>query len=94
MTKDIVIVGAGVVGLTCAWILAEERYHVKIIANKVPSSFKDDTDFTSPWAGAHFRPFPANNADDLKDFPMTRTTFAVFKEIAYKYPESSVSFMK
>lgn len=94
MTKDIVIVGAGVVGLTCAWILAEEGFHVKIIANKVPSSFKDDTNFTSPWAGAHFRPFPANNAGDLKDFPMTRTTFAVFKEIAYKYPESSVSFMK
>lgn len=94
MSKQIVVVGAGVIGLTCAWILSEKGYKVTIVANRFPSTFNDDIDYTSPWAGAHFRPFPSTNEGDLKDFPLTRVTFDVLKEISAKFPESSVKFMK
>lgn len=90
----IVIIGAGVIGLTCAWILSENGYEVSIVANRLPSTFANETDYTSPWAGAHFRPFPSANAGDLKDFPLTRTTFDVLKQISKDFPESSVVFMK
>lgn len=94
MSKEIVIVGSGVIGLTCAWILSEKGYKVSIVANRFPSSFNDEHDFTSPWAGAHFRPFPSTNEGDLKDFPLTRTTFNEMKKISTEFPESSVTFMK
>lgn len=94
MSKEILIIGAGVIGLTNAWILSENGYKVKIIANRFPSTFNDDIDYTSPWAGAHFRPFPATNEDDLKNFPLTRKSFKVFKKISKNFPESSVTFMQ
>ncbi|TID28142.1 hypothetical protein CANINC_002679 [Pichia inconspicua] len=96
MGKQIVIVGAGVIGLTCAWVLSEEGYDVTIIAEKFPSTFNGeiDHDYTSPWAGAHFRPFPSMTEGDLKDFPLTRVTYEIMKKISIKYPESSIKFMK
>lgn len=94
MSQDIVIVGAGVIGLTCAWILSENDYKVKIIASNFPSTFNDDIDYTSPWAGAHFRPFPSTNKGDLKDYPLTRVTFDKLKQLSIKFPESSIKFMK
>lgn len=74
MTQPIVIVGAGVTGLTCAWVLSEAGYTVKIVANKFPSTFNDEIDFTSSWAGVHFKPFSSSTKGDLKDFPLTRIT--------------------
>lgn len=94
MSKQVVIVGAGVIGLTCAWVLSEEGYDVSIIANRFPSTFNGETDYTSPWAGAHFRPFPSLTDGDLKDFPLTRVTYDTMKRIACDHPESSVTFMK
>lgn len=94
MKKQVVIVGAGVIGLTCAWILSEKGFDVKIVSCRLPSNFKDETDYASPYAGAHFRPFPSSNAGDLKDYPLTRTSFNVFKKISKEFPESSVKFVK
>lgn len=94
MSQDIIVVGAGVIGLTCAWILSESNYKVKIIAKKFPSTFNDDTDYTSPWAGAHFRPFPSANKGDLKDYSLTRVTFNKMKQLSTDFPESSIKFMK
>lgn len=94
MSEVIIVVGSGVIGLTCAWILSENGYNVKIIADNFPSTFKDETNYTSPWAGAHFRPCPATSEGDLKDFPLTRDSFKIFKDISETFPESSVRFMK
>lgn len=90
---DIVVVGAGVIGLTCAYALAESGYNVKIIALHTPSNSCNVSEYTSPWAGAHFRPFPSKTQGDLKDYPLTRSGWATFKRLSEQYPESSIKFM-
>ncbi|KAI7263239.1 hypothetical protein KC343_g4211 [Hortaea werneckii] len=49
----IVVLGAGVTGLTSAVFLAEAGYEVTIIAAHVPGD--TSIEYTSPWAGAHWR---------------------------------------
>ncbi|EPY52014.1 D-amino acid oxidase [Schizosaccharomyces cryophilus OY26] len=52
--QDIAIVGAGVIGLTTAWILCDFGLgpRIKIIAKYTPED--RSVDYTSPWAGANF----------------------------------------
>ncbi|TFK41511.1 D-aspartate oxidase [Crucibulum laeve] len=53
MTKEIVVLGAGVIGLTTALQIQEKGgYHVTIIAEVLPSDPKT-IKYTSHWAGAH-----------------------------------------
>ncbi|KAI7240950.1 hypothetical protein KC330_g945 [Hortaea werneckii] len=49
----VVVLGAGVTGLTSAVFLTEEGYEVTIIAAHVPGD--TSIEYTSPWAGAHWR---------------------------------------
>ncbi|KAI7287259.1 hypothetical protein KC345_g666 [Hortaea werneckii] len=49
----IIVLGAGVTGLTSAVFLAEAGYEVTIIAAHVPGD--TSIEYTSPWAGAHWR---------------------------------------
>ncbi|GAB7360293.1 hypothetical protein MBLNU230_g8051t1 [Neophaeotheca triangularis] len=51
--KHVVVLGAGVTGLTSAVMLAEDGYHVTILAAHVPGD--SSIEYTSPWAGAHWR---------------------------------------
>lgn len=51
----VVVLGAGVVGLTTAIALLESGFHVTIVAEHLPGSFHPD--YTSPWAGAIWRSF-------------------------------------
>ncbi|KAK5108780.1 hypothetical protein LTR62_007840 [Meristemomyces frigidus] len=48
----IVIIGAGVTGLTTALLLAEAGYKITIVAAHVPGD--SSIEYTSPWAGAHW----------------------------------------
>ncbi|KAI7154560.1 hypothetical protein KC349_g7579 [Hortaea werneckii] len=49
----VVVLGAGVTGLTSAIFLTEAGYEVTIIAAHVPGD--TSIEYTSPWAGAHWR---------------------------------------
>ncbi|KAK4546683.1 hypothetical protein LTR36_001901 [Oleoguttula mirabilis] len=49
----IVVVGAGVTGLTSACFLGEAGYDVTVVAAHVPGD--SSIEYTSPWAGAHWR---------------------------------------
>ncbi|GAA5964453.1 hypothetical protein JCM3765_006285 [Sporobolomyces pararoseus] len=54
--QKVVVLGAGVVGLTCALSLVERGFAVHIVARDLP----EDTDsqlFASPYAGANWCPF-------------------------------------
>ncbi|KAK5174523.1 uncharacterized protein LTR77_001603 [Saxophila tyrrhenica] len=51
--RHIIVVGAGVTGLTSAYFLAEEGYKVTVVAAHVPGD--ESIEYTSPWAGAHWR---------------------------------------
>ncbi|OWO99991.1 hypothetical protein B2J93_1580 [Marssonina coronariae] len=52
---NIVVVGAGVSGLTTALLLSKKGHNVTIIAKHMPGD--SDIEYTSPWAGANYLPF-------------------------------------
>ncbi|KAL6941877.1 hypothetical protein ACO0QE_003038 [Hanseniaspora vineae] len=113
-SETIVVLGAGVIGLSvCHQLLldlsttsnSKTNPNIKIVAKHFP--LKDINDYTfeytSPWAGAHFRPFPhRSNVDDItyssdkRESGYTRETMGFFvanKEYIEKHG-SSVQMMK
>ncbi|ODQ64435.1 FAD dependent oxidoreductase, partial [Nadsonia fulvescens var. elongata DSM 6958] len=85
----IVVVGAGVIGLSCALRLAEDGYDITVIATQYPTD-PLSINYTSSWAGAHFRPFPSKEESDLREASYTRATQAYMTDLAQTSPESSV----
>ncbi|KAI2486119.1 D-amino acid oxidase [Pyrenophora tritici-repentis] len=65
MQDSIVIVGAGVIGLDVALILAENGYsrHTTIVAQHLPGD--TSVDYTSPWAGANFSAISGSDKNAL-----------------------------
>ncbi|KAL7665467.1 FAD dependent oxidoreductase domain-containing protein [[Candida] zeylanoides] len=91
-----VIVGAGVIGLTTALCLCEQGGpppQITVIAKHLPVGSLNDPEYTSAWAGAHFRPFPSKNAAEEREYPLTRSTQTYFRKLARQHPESSVEFV-
>ncbi|CAI7592674.1 unnamed protein product [Penicillium bialowiezense] len=67
MKQDsIVVVGAGVIGLNVALVLAEKGHgqHTTIIAEHLPGD--TSINYTSPWAGANFSAISASDANALR----------------------------
>ncbi|CAK7903055.1 hypothetical protein CAAN3_06S04852 [[Candida] anglica] len=97
MTKEIVVVGAGVIGLSTALAICErskqDSTHVTVIARHFPDDSNYDPEYTSPWAGAHFRPFPSKNPQEWEESKLTRITQKYFRKLAINCPESSVQFI-
>lgn len=94
---EVIIVGAGVLGLSAAFAIAENAgpsVKITVVAEHDPESTPFLPKYTSPWAGAHFRPFPSKNPAELKDYPLARVTLSRFKELAKTNPESSIKFIK
>ncbi|GAA5850202.1 hypothetical protein JCM3766R1_006808 [Sporobolomyces carnicolor] len=55
--SKVVVIGAGVIGLSCALELAkEDRLSVHVVARDLPQDV-DSQLFASPWAGANWCPF-------------------------------------
>ncbi|KAL6939925.1 hypothetical protein ACO0RG_003774 [Hanseniaspora osmophila] len=113
-SDKIVILGAGVIGLSvCHQLLLDlstvskrkTKPSIKIVAKHFPLKDINDytSEYTSPWAGAHFRPFPHRlNVDDVtyssdkRESGYTRETMNFF-HANKKYLEqhaSSVQIMK
>lgn len=56
----IIVIGAGVTGITTALLLKQKGYeNVKVVAKHVPGDM--DIQYTSPYAGAHWRTMAPNN---------------------------------
>ncbi|GMM33981.1 hypothetical protein DASC09_013060 [Saccharomycopsis crataegensis] len=101
--RHIVVIGAGIIGLSVASELADTgKYTLTVIADHMPSDYnvselsKDGYlyDYTSLWAGAHYRPFPFTSEHGRFEQELTRITYKKFKEISANHPESSIKFMK
>ncbi|KIO33092.1 hypothetical protein M407DRAFT_241149 [Tulasnella calospora MUT 4182] len=78
--KQVVIIGSGVIGLTCAYELSS-KYHpnemeVTIIARDMPDDSLDSTGWASPWAGANWYPFLNRDPENRWE----RVSFERFKE--------------
>ncbi|ODV88052.1 hypothetical protein CANARDRAFT_193881 [[Candida] arabinofermentans NRRL YB-2248] len=54
---NIVVIGAGVVGLTNAYELAKLGHSITIVAQTIPSDFQFHANYTSPFAGANWHSF-------------------------------------
>ncbi|KAF8880070.1 D-amino-acid oxidase [Infundibulicybe gibba] len=72
--KQIIVIGAGVVGLTTALMIQEKGgFHVTIIAEVHPGDAKT-IKYTSHWAGAHHVTLAG---DDMRQLDFDRATFDV-----------------
>lgn len=91
--NNIIVVGAGVIGLTSALKLSESGYKVTIVASHFPSDGLSPK-YTSNWAGAHYRPFPSLTEKDFQDSQLTRVTQEYFRKLAIEEPESSIRFIE
>ncbi|CAG8627000.1 18588_t:CDS:2 [Dentiscutata erythropus] len=74
--KRVVVLGAGVSGLTTATLLLqqEKKFEVTVVAKHFPGDFTSE--FTSPWAGAHWRSYATN--DDIRQQEFEKETFHYF----------------
>lgn len=95
MSQPIVIVGAGVIGISTAYKIAKINPHAKItiISKDFPETGLFNPYYTSSKAGAHFRPFPSKSDVEFRDSKYTHATYEQFKKLAIEHPESSVKIM-
>ncbi|KAK5085278.1 D-amino acid oxidase [Lithohypha guttulata] len=88
MDKHIVVVGAGVAGLTTAMLLSQNpRYKITVAAKHMPGDY--DIEYASPWAGANY--FPVS----VKGTPAAEwegNTWPSLENLARNYPEAGVHF--
>jgi D-amino-acid oxidase len=80
----IVIVGAGVSGLTSALLLAKtEKYAITVVAKHMPGDY--DIEYASPWAGANVMPMASNENSRWE-----RRTWPELKRLATDVPEAGI----
>ncbi|MCH0629112.1 FAD-binding oxidoreductase [Kocuria palustris] len=97
----VVVVGCGVLGLSTAWAIKEHQPQttVLVIGKAGPHvrltnlSMTNDHHYTSPWAGAHFRPFPLKTKQEWTESQFTRATQRRLRKLAITNPELSVQFI-
>jgi D-amino-acid oxidase len=90
----IVIVGGGILGLTAASLLRRTfpDADLTLIAAELPSADPStlSIDYTSAWAGAHYRPIPAgDNPQLLFEAELGRKTYEVRKQEFAKHGENT-----
>ncbi|KAL8803882.1 MAG: hypothetical protein Q9200_006044 [Gallowayella weberi] len=80
----IVIVGAGVAGLTTALLLTrEERYQITVAAKHMPGDY--DIEYASPWAGANYSPISGAGTEAAE---RDKNTWPELENLAKHSPES------
>lgn len=88
MKSKIVVIGAGVSGLTTALELKKSNleYDVTIVAQHLPGDY--DVNFVSPYAGANWYSFADSEDKVLQEFD--KPSYKVFMELAQNEPRSGI----
>ncbi|KAI0837153.1 FAD dependent oxidoreductase [Hypoxylon sp. FL0890] len=95
----IVVLGAGVIGLSSALRIQAEGHAVTIVARDFPAGFEtidaqNQINFTSPWGGAHSRLVPPTNPAEEREHAMSLQTFDHMRAVQARNPEAGITFMK
>ncbi|KAI0799043.1 nucleotide-binding domain-containing protein [Xylaria sp. FL0064] len=100
----IVVIGAGVTGLSCALRAQSAGHSVTIVAKDFPSGFETidsvtQINFTSPWGGAHNRfilppPGAAPDSQEAREHTMSLLTWDEMRALHDRHPEAGITFMK
>jgi D-amino-acid oxidase len=85
----VIVLGAGVIGLTTALLLKHRGYNVVVVAKATPDPRYIDADpyYASREAGAHWSSFAEPN--DFKLQEIETVTFKTFMELS-KFPETGI----
>ncbi|KAH3667815.1 hypothetical protein WICMUC_005215 [Wickerhamomyces mucosus] len=86
MARKVVVVGAGVVGLTSAWILLKKGYDVTIVGRNIPGDI--DIEYTSPFAGANWGSFALDHEHFLQD--LDKPAYKLFIKLARNDPNAGI----
>ncbi|BGP13922.1 hypothetical protein JCM10213_002566 [Rhodosporidiobolus nylandii] len=89
VNEHILVVGAGVAGLSTGIRLLEAGYKVDIVARDLPNDPKSIA-FTSPWAGAHH--VSSATGDDMRLHHFDARTFKVMSELIKENPDGPLKF--
>ncbi|KAH7150458.1 FAD dependent oxidoreductase [Dactylonectria estremocensis] len=88
MTNTIVVVGAGVSGLTSALLLSRNKANtVTIVSKHMPGDY--DIEYASPFAGANIVPMATKENKRWES-----RTWAVLKKLTEEVPEAGIHFQK
>ncbi|PWY84861.1 D-amino acid oxidase [Aspergillus heteromorphus CBS 117.55] len=94
-TNNIVILGAGVSGLTTAYLLSKDAANsITVIAKHMPGDY--DIEYTSPWAGANFLPYVSQGVgkSGSEHERWERDTWPTLQELTEKHPEAGIHFQE
>lgn len=100
-SPSIVIVGAGVLGLTTASVLQNRhpRARITIVAAEIPlvppfsEQSRPSPDYASMWAGAHLRSEPGKDGQLADEQRLVLATSKVMRTIARLIPEAGVQMV-
>ncbi|KAI1771114.1 FAD dependent oxidoreductase [Hypoxylon cercidicola] len=95
----IVVLGAGVTGLSSALRIQAEGYAVTIVARDFPTGSEtvdaqSQINYTSPWGGAHNRLVPPTTASEEREHAMSLRTYDHMRAVHARHPEAGITFMK
>ncbi|KAL2810785.1 FAD dependent oxidoreductase [Aspergillus granulosus] len=86
--NNIVVLGAGVSGLTTAYLLSQDPANsVTVVAKHMPGDY--DIEYCSPWAGANYLPMGHPGTDHAK---WEKQTWQPLRELTEKHPEAGIHF--
>jgi len=94
MSGNIIVIGAGIIGLTSALKIQSTlgpKTKITIIAREFPSD--ESLNYSSPWAGAHYRPVPEVDEQSRIEATWCLKTLAVLKQQALDEPEAGIIFL-
>ncbi|KAK0512451.1 hypothetical protein JMJ35_005579 [Cladonia borealis] len=84
----IVVIGAGVAGLTTALLLSRNKnYKITVAAKHMPGDY--DIEYASPWAGANYLPVAVPGTDLEK---WEADTWPELEKLATLHPEAGIHF--
>ncbi|KAJ5101970.1 D-amino-acid oxidase [Penicillium alfredii] len=95
MSETIVVIGAGVIGLSTALDIQQHlrrSQSILLVAREFPSD--TSINYASPWAGAHYRPVPGSSPQALREANQAQRTYEFLKRVAADEPAAGIRFIQ